>query len=240
MLDDSKAKLLATSIKSWLDFQILCKREVLLSEAYLAQPIGEFLRSHFTEEIVSEWNHPQISQPNRGRPRQVDYVLKSRDIGRALAGIEAKWIGDTPVSKQRILNDVLRLECLKSEDGNSMKRYFMVAGRAGKLSDNCFDLGYHTGNGGTRNFTDQILHFGEGSGRTEVRSCKDNLRDFYSSFQDSYNIKLPVSYKSSRVSDEMGVKSRAVIWRVKSVAGRSEFSPEHYWDTEPPSVESEC
>src|SRR5215210_9372508 len=63
-----------------------------------------------------------------------------RDKKRPLAAIEAKWISNQATSKQRLLDDVLRLECVRNEDGQAMTRFFIVAGRTNHIEKNFLDL----------------------------------------------------------------------------------------------------
>ena len=116
-MNERGAARLALAVQHWLDFQILCEREMLLSEGYLSQPVGEFLRAHHTGGIRAEWNIPNLRQPGRGRRRQVDYALLSRDAGRLTCAIEAKWVSSGQIDKQRIVDDLMRLECVRNPEG---------------------------------------------------------------------------------------------------------------------------
>lgn len=229
MLQDDAAKRMAAAVQLWLDFQILCQREMLLSEAYLAQPAGEFLRSHHTGGIRAEWNHPNIQSPGRGRPRQIDYALFSRDKNRPVTAIEAKWITDAPTSKQRLLDDVLRLECVRN-DGQGMTRYFLMAGRADHIQKNCLELQINAG-GERQSFVDQILPLNTTPQTTQVKKCDEPWRRFYRSFQDSYKVELPTSYKTQLVTDKQGTYVRVLVWRITSPQNRRTFSPADLWKT---------
>jgi hypothetical protein len=80
---------LAKAINRWLAYQLTCGRGALLSEAYLAQPTAEFLLHHHKGEFITEFNHPVLTSPKPGRPRQIDYVLKT--VGKKkLEAIECK------------------------------------------------------------------------------------------------------------------------------------------------------
>ena len=230
MLNNDAAQGMATAVQLWLDFQVLCQREMLLSEAYLAQPTGEFLRSHHTGRIRAEWNHPNIQSPGRGRPRQIDYALFSRDKNRSVTAIEAKWTTDAPTSKQRLLDDVLRLECVRN-DGQGMTRYFLIAGRTNHLENNCLGLRINVGGGERQSFMVQVLPLNTTSQTTQVKKCDEPWRRFYKSFQDSYNVELPTTYKTQLVADKQGTYVRVLVWRITSPQNRRTFSPADLWKT---------
>jgi len=227
MLTENEADKLADAVQSWLDFQILCERDALLSEAYLAQPIGAFLKNHHSGEIASEINHPNVPRPERGRPRQVDYALLSKDDHKLVTAMEVKWIGDRKVNRQRILNDVFRLERLRS-DGNPY-RYLLVAGRSDDVSSNFFDAQYR-GPNGHESFAKSILPDEKEETHPRPEDFPDGLMKFCENFTSKYSteredILVPKSYKSELLSDKSEEKSRVLIWRVKSVPGKSEFDP---------------
>lgn len=231
MLTEKEAHRLADAIQSWLDFQILCDRDVLLSEAYLAQPLGEFLVSNHSGGIESEKNHPSVPNPGRGRPRQIDYVLTSKDKGDLVSALEAKWVPeDRQVSRQRILDDVMRLERLRNDSGRSAYRYFLVAGRSKCFDDNFLDLKYNGENGRER-FLNKVLPLEKGEKHVRVDEAGEGLNRFYSSYTEKYSsddIKVlpPKSYKSTLITDKTDEKSRMMIWRIKSVGKRAEVSME--------------
>lgn len=239
MLTVKEARKLADAVQSWLDFQILCDRDALLSEAYLAQPVGEFLISHHTGETDAEVNHPSLPRSKRGRSRQVDYVLRSKDNGTLVSAIEAKWVRSRTVSRQRIVDDVLRLESLRNDSDRSAYRYFVVAGRSRNIEKKFLDLGYNTGNGNRKNFVDQILPISETDTDKHVRidDAGDGIRKYYQRYAERYSTKstqvlVPKSYKTTLIADMTepdstngsGRKARVMIWRIKSVRGRSEMS----------------
>ena len=127
-MTEAQVKNLAKAVGRWLAFQVLCGRDVLLSESYLSQPLAEFLLHHHSGTLATERRHPGLQRGGRGRPRQVDFVLLSRDAEAAEAVIEAKWVTDRPYPKQAVVDDLLRLECFR-EGGRHVRRYFLVAGK---------------------------------------------------------------------------------------------------------------
>ena len=123
---------LVEAVHHWLSFQILCGREALLSESYLNQPTGEYLlHAAGSSHLKTEHDHPILNtQGKRGRPRQIDFCLLSRDSQLLTTAIELKWVTQASIDKQRIIDDLLRLECLLAErKGQHIYRYLIVAGR---------------------------------------------------------------------------------------------------------------
>jgi len=229
MLTENEARRLADAIQSWLDFQILCERDVLLSEAYLAQPLGEFLVSHHSGGIESERNHPSVPNPKRGRPRQIDYVLTSKDSEDLVSALEAKWVPDErTVSRQRVLDDILRLERLRNESGRSAYRYFLAAGRSESFSENFLEIDYNTKNGGREEFIGSILPLDQKEKHVRVDEATEGLKSYFSKYSEKYSsngkrVLPPKSYKSELIIDKSDDKSRVMIWRVKSVGKRTEI-----------------
>ena len=229
MLTENEADKLADAVQSWLDFQILCERDTLLSEAYLAQPIGAFLKNHHSGDIASEIDHPNIPTPNRGRPRQVDYALLSRDDENIVAAMEAKWVPtDRKVSRQRVLDDVLRMERLRSDA--SADRYFLVAGRSDDVSSNFFEAKY-SGPNGYESFVKSILPTETNNDR-KIRPVDLNSKvmRFFEKYSSKYStqkedVLVPKTYRSELIADKTEEKSRVMIWRIKSVPKKAEFDP---------------
>jgi len=138
------------------------------------------------------------------------------------------------------MDDVLRLEMLTTNYGTPKYRYLVIAGEKGNIEENCIDLSYQNGNGGTSNFLKQIIPIQtRKSKHVKVRKRKDNLRNFYASFENDYNVEIPVSFKTELVDDCHDDKARVMLWRIFSVKNRQVFSPEDEWHTEVPETEEE-
>jgi len=104
-----KIKGLVDALHHWISFQILCGRKALLSESYLNQPTGEYLlHAAGSSHLRTERNHPILNKPGKkGRPRQIDFCLLSRDKKQLTTAIELKWIAESAMYKQRIIDDLL-------------------------------------------------------------------------------------------------------------------------------------
>jgi hypothetical protein len=67
-MNTNTASKLAKAVHVWLTFQSLCDRNMLMSESYLTQPIGEFLRANHSGGIKPEWPHPTLQRLGCDRP----------------------------------------------------------------------------------------------------------------------------------------------------------------------------
>lgn len=112
-MDRSEIASVAQAVNRWLSYQVICGRSPLLSEAYLGHPVAEYFIHKHSGVFEAEVDHPAFANAPRGRPRQIDYVLRTRHSGAIDVAIECKWIAERPYDKQRILNDILRLECVR-------------------------------------------------------------------------------------------------------------------------------
>lgn len=223
-MEDSDATRLAGAITGWLDFQAACGREPLFSESFMAQPVGEFLQAIHSGRVELEWMHPNLNPAGRkGRPRQVDYALFSRDTDRPMCALEAKWAESSPTA-QRLLDDVLRLECVRNSQNQHMTRFFLLSGTAAAVSTT-LALEVNVG-GGRASFVPEILPVSPGGKVTlEVRTCKQWMRPYFEEFASSYSTALPAAYIAQCLADETRGDMRTLIWRVRSMPNRQSFSP---------------
>lgn len=102
------ARELGEAVSFWIGFRTLLGRQDHLSERSLSEPISDFLISRARPwALHSEFNHPIIQAPKRGRPKQFDYALLQNH--RICACIETKFGSCNPVE---LINDLLRLALL--------------------------------------------------------------------------------------------------------------------------------
>jgi hypothetical protein len=220
---------LAIAVNRWLSYQLLCGREALLSEAYLGHPIAEYLIHKHSGEFATEIDHPVLNAPGPGRPRQIDYVLHTKNAGVIESAIECKWVSERPYDKQRIVNDILRLECVRVP-GRHVKRYFIVAGLKKHFDPNFKDLNVNTG-GARAPFTKEYLSFSKRNpdAKVKARACRDRFQSFYKDFERGFNAEVPISFEtkclSYRTADEISV----CVWQISSVKNRQTFSPATQW-----------
>jgi len=222
-LNETKAAELGRSVHHWLEFQVACRQEMLLSEAYLAQPTGEFLRAQHTEEIKAEWTIPGLKTGKRGRPKQLDYVLLSRNKGRLTTAIEAKWVRSTQGETQRVVDDLLRLERIRSGvTGQSVDRYFLVASRVDDFQSNFLDL--QVQDQGLKPFLPPLLNVNNATPKqVRIDTSTGPWRGFFKTFGESYEVTLPKSFTSKLIVDVPGSAIRLALWRVSSSQNRSQI-----------------
>lgn len=229
-MDQANAEKLAEALLAWLTFQILCGRQALLSEAYLAQPIAEFLTPIFPDRIHLEWTSPQYRVKARGRPRQLDYVLLSRDASHPVSAIEAKWADGSP-PKQRLVDDVLRLEMVRIESTpghvRHTRRYFLLAGL---LNDVLTYLNASVRDGGEFPFFPMFLpSLNDQPHTVPVRKAPSAIQPFFRDFALAYKQQLPTSYKTHRIADRSSGHARVIIWEIQSTKRRTLFDPAVTW-----------
>lgn len=224
---------LAKALRCWLDFQLHCGRAALLSESYLTQPLGEFLLSHYSGYLYREMNHPRFKTDQRGRPKQIDFVLKSRDHQALDFGVECKWTGDSKLSTQGIVDDVMRLECLRRPEGQAgaCSRFFILAGRKKTLNNFLAARINNTGVKPPPKFIGGYLPTTVSGKLTKipVHACKEFYRKAFKDFAEGYKTDLPRSYQARLVADQSGDDVRVLVWKIASSKNRTEFSPEDEW-----------
>jgi hypothetical protein len=228
-MDVSELPNIAKAVNRWLSYQILCGREALLSESYLGHPVAEYLIHKHSGQFEAEADHPVLKQPGAGRPKQIDYVLRTRDKNAIEVAIECKWISDTPYDKQRIINDILRLECVKIPSRN-VKRFLIVAGEHKNFEKNFRNLKVNLG-GTQTDFTKKFLPFSKETGGMLIKAahCEERFREFYNTFSLSFNSPVPKSFKTHLVGSHSEDEMPVYIWQISSVSKRMTFFPGVAW-----------
>ncbi|WP_437607330.1 hypothetical protein WMF20_41980 [Sorangium sp. So ce834] len=128
-------KKLARAVVSWVEFESLCRRDRVLSEASLAQPIGGFLIAHSAHELLPEEQHPVL--PKIRRPPQIDFAIRRPDKSFSLA-LETKWVNGKRDIKQELIDDILRLELVHVAN-RQVARLLLVAGLKKHLDKQIFN-----------------------------------------------------------------------------------------------------
>lgn len=223
-MNEARAAELCRTIHHWLAFQRSCGRLSLFSEAYLAQPVGEFIRAHHSGPIRPEWTIPDLKSGARGRPRQLDYVLLSRDTGRLIAAIEAKWVKAKPVDPQRIINDLLRLERLRDNTGQAVLRYFVVAGISRDF-ERYFRSRKVRSKDREQDFLRPVLDRSKTrKKRVRVHGVGNPWKGYYENFAETYGVELPRGFITKRLEscDADGVS--VWLWKVMSRKNRRTYA----------------
>jgi hypothetical protein len=244
--DDSFAEL-AKAIRSWLDYQVLCGRGQLLCEASLAQPVGDYLITHYSGSLVSEGPHPVLTKAKHGavgRNRQIDFLLKSKERQFFDVAIECKWAGNVP--KQAFVDDIMRLECFRREqlaeentDGlvedsrsiGSCNRFFILAGFKKPMNDFITQRINGTGNIPPPTFIDGLLPLNLSSklSTIELKKCAAYHRAYFRAFHETYGVDLPNSYRARLIACAEGEESTVYVWKVGSMSKRRAFTPKDVW-----------
>lgn len=222
-MDTGRVEELGSAILHWLCFQNLCGRAPLLSESYLSQPIGEFLLHHHSGSLDSEVMHPSLQKTGgKGRPRQIDFCLHSRDTGRLTTALELKWASSAPGQRQAVVDDILRLEALRIPEGQHVYRYLLVAGLQDKFKSNVRYAKSNLGRGrGRVEFFPEFLSFSDYSDYTvEIGSLSEPQRAASDSFSRYYESPLPRRFVTTLVYGKTQRGFTVYIWRVRSAKSR--------------------
>lgn len=199
----------------------------------MTQPIGEFLMAHYSGYLNPEENHPQFKKAMKGRPRQIDYVLLSKEKKILDFAVECKWIGITQPTRQSIIDDIMRLECLRrpARTKGSAGRFFIFAGRKSAVEK---FLRGRLNKSGMKPPPMFISGFAPTQHSTTL--CKINIeksqvchRRFFYEFGRGYKRPLPVSYRARLVANEAGDDVRVVVWKIGSMGKRTTFKRSQKW-----------
>lgn len=223
-MDIGRVNDLGSTVLHWLCFQSLCGRRTLMSEHYLSQPIGEYLLHHHSGPLDSEVDHPNLNPAGRrGRPRQIDFCLFSRETNRLTAAFELKWVGDGAFDKQRVIDDLLRLEALRNVESQHVFRYFLVAGETNHFKNNFQKSKANLGAGGGRvDFFLEFLDFSTNNQKTiDVNSLSAPQLEACNEFSSYYQSQCPRRFITERVHATSMNGFTVYIWRIRSVKNRT-------------------
>ncbi len=222
-MNENKARELGQAVHHWLAFQSLCGRVPLFSEAYLSQPVGEFCLSHHSGSLEPEWTIPDLRSGAPGRPKQVDYVLKSRDTKRLTAAVEAKFIGPSTVDTQRIVDDLLRLERIRDPSGQMVHRYFIVAGRTVDFDARFIGRTDRT-DGGNVAFLPPVLDLqNEDRKDIDIEQVGDAWNRLFLNFSSDYGVDIPRGLVTKLLAYQSSDAISVALWRVLSRRNRQPF-----------------
>lgn len=223
LLDKSKSKKLGEAILHWLEYQECCRRDKLLGEKLTTIPIADYLRAIHQYEIAHEWNHPGFATAERGRPKQIDFCVFSRDNRLPKAAIEVKWIKQKAITPQQIIDDLLRLECLV-DTHTGMMNYFIIAGFKEGFDTKFERLLINSGNG-RRAFLPLVLSRDNRNPlmKIQVSSAITPMARLFESFAIAYGKDLPKSFTTELICLESGHTFKVGIWRVLSSRNRKTF-----------------
>ena len=142
---------LGRAIVHWLEYERLCGRDNLFSEAALRNPIGQYLLANLNHQIEPEHNYPEAYQPaGAGRRRAMDFaVLRKGGQQVLLHGLESKFITSKREFKQEIFDDLLRLASFEpAGQVEPYEKWLVVAGRWTNLRTRIFEATTRLRDGG--------------------------------------------------------------------------------------------
>jgi hypothetical protein len=115
---------LAKAVIYWLEFERLCCRDHLFSEASLKHPIGQYLIANLTQGITPEHNYPDAYQPNgAGKRRATDFgILRGGNNQTSIHAMESKFINSRREFKQEMFDDIFRLAWFDKPPGGEPRR----------------------------------------------------------------------------------------------------------------------
>ena len=212
---------LVEALHHWLSFQILCGREELLSESYLNQPTGEYLlHASGSSHLRTEHDHPKLNnQAKKGRRRQIDFCLLGRDSLELTTAIELKWVAHTTPDKQRIIDDLLRLECLTAPKGRHIYRYLIVAGRTEELKGGLINASMY--NNGRIGFIKGILGTEKRKAVSVVYDCLEKVqRELFDRFEENYGYSIPKQFSTELIHSRESTNIGVYCWRILSSKNR--------------------
>lgn len=233
MLSDAQISDLARATAAWLSFHALCGLDGLLSESALNIPVGTFIGTRSGARIGSEFDHPTFKNLARGRPKQVDYVLKNASA-KVTQAIECKW---SNVGVQGVIDDIYRLECLgieRPEDndpfaaGINVSRLFLIAGTAAAMTA-FSNKGVNTGGGRTK-LRDFLVSFdpNQPERRFNVLNAHPNIRGLVAKFESSYygpnTAKIPKIIVTKLVASASDHTFQVHVWKVNRANGTGKLT----------------
>ena len=225
MTKDEVSKI-SVAVNRWLAYQLLCGRDSLLSEAYLGQPIAEYCIHKHGGAFQTEINHPTLKNVGPGRPRQIDYVLLTPHSRKIQTALECKWITETLYDKQRILNDALRLECVRVA-GQATYRYLIVAGLKDHFDKNFKNLKFKDKSSFTRDlFSFSML---APQKKIKVATCGARFAKLYKNFCVSYKSEIPKGFCTELVGYRTADNISVAVWKITSNKNRTSFKPAKAW-----------
>lgn len=214
---------LARAIAHWLEYERLCGRSTLLSEAALKAPVGEFLISTQGHSLEVEVPYPEELQRPRGRRRSVDFCLRRIGGSRAWTNVvESKWVNGRRDVVQEIFDDLLRLEVVRRpEQAEAFERLFLVAGPTTEVEGNVYERRANCDEGPRVVLFAEVLPR-EGSLNVSVAGAANGVVEYWREAAIAINqCVLPLTIRVELAATATAGNFSCWIWRVSSVQNRS-------------------
>lgn len=225
---------LTEGVGGWLQFEYHCNRSGLFSEKYLSVPIGQILNSITAERVIAEFKHPVLAnvKDGPGRRPEVDFVVCS-PYPEIKYAVEAKWIGKTKVTMDRILWDLIRLELIASN--SEAECFFLLGGKKGDL-DRLFKTKDFLGDTTYKHRQPVLKHENNSRSRLDLVPTQPYrislFRKIFRDFQEFDMPQILYSIRSNPFPFECKSNNYQVYcWRILSALNRTTFKPgnsKHY------------
>ncbi|MDX2024305.1 MAG: hypothetical protein SF187_28950 [Deltaproteobacteria bacterium] len=212
---------LANAIVHWLEYERLCGRSNLLSEAALKAPVGEFLLSTQGHSLEVEVPYPKEMQPAKGRPRSVDFCLRRAGGGRVWTSIvESKWANGKRDLSQEVFDDLLRLEHVRrSSQVEPFERVFLLAGQSKAIVQDIFEREANGADGRVRLFEGVLPQ--TGSAGVPVANAPAGIVKYWHEAAINIGLKgLPLTMKTKLVAMASAGTFDCWVWRISSARNR--------------------
>lgn len=225
------------ALEYWLNFEALCKRYELFCEAYMAYPIGQYLRERYSNNLRTEYPHPIMEQlkTGSGDKRRIDFVVvgeKNKQTQKTSIelALETKWCSGKKFNLANIIKDIVRLELIANEYNASC--YFILAGRKKHLQ-RVFKMKQFGGDGDTNN----LLAIGSEKSSILKIYPPPNMRKkiLKNALKPFRSLKIANTIKINRLkpyaSDETSIDKILVYgWRIVKRKSIHRFEPKDIFD----------
>lgn len=130
---------LSDGISAKMEFDYACNRAQYFGEHYLHGVVNEILASNIDPVVyvaIPDHPHPAIqvdTEQRRGRNREVDFYIESREEQLGQLCIEVKWAGSSHCTPKSILLDICRLAAIKSSSPEAECLMVLSGGKSAVL-----------------------------------------------------------------------------------------------------------
>lgn len=221
-LDKTGVQSFTDAVAAWVDYQMHCGRSAMLSEKYLTQPIAEFLGSRFgADAIHAEWTIGE-EKDKRGRPRQMDFAVKSNASEAPTMVLETKWVNSFDTGqKQGVVMDIMRLHAFPWKKDTRLatnaQKLFVLAGTSSAMST-ALSRQMNTGKGSRTPFLSAVLSAKMNDElRVRPSDLAEGLNNLFDAFKEDYGLKLPVTYRSTLLGSRKLKTVNVMVWEVGRV-----------------------
>lgn len=210
---------LCEAVASWLHYKSLTGLRRLMNESSIKVPIAEFLSTNSKQEVLAEVEHPKFANKDRGRPKQIDFVVKRN--GQSWVSIyECKFHRDTKV---RLIADLCRLLVFDQslEKGNP-DRFFLYCGRL-STGKNFFENRTNSHANGRIELFHQILKDSpddlDQPQQVNVNELDGAQSNFFSSFCSENDVELPLMFDTKLVGRAQSGDFLCCVWKITQRRG---------------------